>query len=432
MVSFKRLLFFALFLCLARSAATLEQQPGLKGGGEHDNLFGQNLFSFQTFLFADPDSSNQTRVIFFFSLVNDLLTFIKQSDSSFEAHYEISVVIYNLQKQALAERSVRRRVATASFAATNSRLMPLREKLMISLPAGDYLAHLRLIDREAGQILQREKKLQIRAFDRTRLQFSDLVFADSVDCTSNNALQSLAPNSRDVYDRQESAFRAFMRIYPPLEAVDSLVIQAKVYDPEGRQVFEQIQIFREWPEQGADYCLDFKENLRTPGQHTLRIAGAAGGLSARIQRQFRVFWGDLDLKEMNADVLIDQLKLIAPKELIRRLREADDEKRAELIEEFWKNRDPNPHTQANELEEEFYRRIDFANRNFSEIVTNRQGWETDRGRIYITNGPPTEVEKQPATIDRPSAEIWFYASLNKRYIFSDRNGSGHYRLVKVE
>ena len=103
-----------------------------------------------------------------------------------------------------------------------------------------------------------------------------------------------------------------------------------------------------------------------------------------------------------------------------------------VFNEFWTQRDPTPGTYRNELKEEFFKRVDFANQNFPEIVTGREGWETDRGKIYIKNGPPDELDRQPTEINMPTAEIWFYAKQNKRFIFSDRQGNGVYRLVKVE
>jgi GWxTD domain-containing protein len=60
-----------------------------------------------------------------------------------------------------------------------------------------------------------------------------------------------------------------------------------------------------------------------------------------------------------------------------------------FIEEFWQKRDPTPGTQENEFKEEHYRRIAYVNEHFTSYVP---GWKTDRGRIYITFGPPDEIE----------------------------------------
>src|ERR1700686_3475546 len=62
-----------------------------------------------------------------------------------------------------------------------------------------------------------------------------------------------------------------------------------------------------------------------------------------------------------------------------------DEEREQFIEQFRLRRDPPPDTVENEFKEEHYRRIAYANENFASSVP---GWKTDRGRLYITYGPP--------------------------------------------
>jgi len=66
-----------------------------------------------------------------------------------------------------------------------------------------------------------------------------------------------------------------------------------------------------------------------------------------------------------------------------------DEEREQFIEQFWLRRDPTPDTIENEYKEEHYRRIAYANEHFASGIP---GWKTDRGRIYITYGPPDEIE----------------------------------------
>jgi GWxTD domain-containing protein len=80
-----------------------------------------------------------------------------------------------------------------------------------------------------------------------------------------------------------------------------------------------------------------------------------------------------------------------------------DEEREQFIEQFWLRRDPTPDTVENEFKEEHYRRIAYTNENFASGIP---GWKTDRGRIYITYGPPDEKETHPSggTYERPIDE----------------------------
>ncbi len=80
-----------------------------------------------------------------------------------------------------------------------------------------------------------------------------------------------------------------------------------------------------------------------------------------------------------------------------------DEEREQFIEGFWLRRDPTPDSQENEFKEEHYRRIAYANERYASGIP---GWKTDRGRIYITYGPPDEIESHPSggTYERPIEE----------------------------
>jgi GWxTD domain-containing protein len=124
---------------------------------------------------------------------------------------------------------------------------------------------------------------------------------------------------------------------------------------------------------------------------------------------------------------------------------ATDEEREQFIEAFWRRRDPDPDTEANEYLEEHYERVAYANQHFASGIP---GWKTDRGRIYIMYGPPHEKESHPAggQYERPSYhgggststypfEVWFYRHLpgigsGIEIEFVDPTGSGEYRIAR--
>jgi GWxTD domain-containing protein len=80
-----------------------------------------------------------------------------------------------------------------------------------------------------------------------------------------------------------------------------------------------------------------------------------------------------------------------------------DDEREQFIEQFWLRRDPTPDSAENEFKEEHYRRIAYANERYASGIP---GWKADRGRIYITFGPPDEIESHPSggTYERPPEE----------------------------
>jgi GWxTD domain-containing protein len=123
---------------------------------------------------------------------------------------------------------------------------------------------------------------------------------------------------------------------------------------------------------------------------------------------------------------------------------ATDDERQSFIENFWLRRDPTPDSAENEYKEEHYRRIAYANERYASGIP---GWKTDRGRIYITFGPPAEIESHPSggSYERPIEEgggttstfpfeIWRYRYLegigNDIMIeFVDPTMTGEYRMT---
>jgi len=88
------------------------------------------------------------------------------------------------------------------------------------------------------------------------------------------------------------------------------------------------------------------------------------------------------------------------------LNQASDPGRYEFIERFWQQRDPSPRTTENEFRDEHYRRLAYSNERFRSA---EPGWKTDRGRIYITWGPPDQIESHPSGDGRSGPfEIWRY------------------------
>lgn len=122
----------------------------------------------------------------------------------------------------------------------------------------------------------------------------------------------------------------------------------------------------------------------------------------------------------------------------------NDEEREQFVEQFWLRRDPTPDTQENEFKEEHYRRFAYANERFASGV---EGWRTDRGRIYITFGPPDEIEAHPSggPYQRPLEqggsmgtaypfETWRYRFLegigtNVEIMFVDPTLTGEYHIA---
>jgi GWxTD domain-containing protein len=108
----------------------------------------------------------------------------------------------------------------------------------------------------------------------------------------------------------------------------------------------------------------------------------------------------------------------------------------QFLTKFWQQRDPTPGTDRNESRELFYQQIGIANREYGERGGRgggRPGWRTDRGRIRIKYGEPSDVLDRRTSLGKaPPYTVWrFSRGKDLYYIFADRSGFGNYQLVKT-
>ena len=100
-----------------------------------------------------------------------------------------------------------------------------------------------------------------------------------------------------------------------------------------------------------------------------------------------------------------------------------------FIYSFWKTKDPQPATDINEYRAEYFERLEYANEQFGRI--RRDGWRTDRGRVFMIYGPPDDRDRFPSSAGNYPYEIWNYNSYEGGvvFVFVDERGLNDYMLV---
>jgi len=115
----------------------------------------------------------------------------------------------------------------------------------------------------------------------------------------------------------------------------------------------------------------------------------------------------------------------------RRLwRGLSEQGRRNFIESFWARNNPNPGTEENLFLSTIRLRVNEANWRFSH---HREGWRSDRGRIYIKHGSPDVIDRretdQNSRYSRKNYLVWRYHGSGRNYVFLDFQGNGNFRLV---
>jgi GWxTD domain-containing protein len=101
----------------------------------------------------------------------------------------------------------------------------------------------------------------------------------------------------------------------------------------------------------------------------------------------------------------------------------------EWFEQYWSEQDPTPHTVFNELQAEFFQRVSESNRKFKR--RNFEGWETDRGKIFILYGPPAKIENGRYSSHSLPYLVWEYDE-SLKFVFVDKRRNGEFFLVDTE
>ena len=142
------------------------------------------------------------------------------------------------------------------------------------------------------------------------------------------------------------------------------------------------------------------------------------------QSTFQSYWSEIPTSLLSLDIAIDMLRFITDKNTIDKIDDGSDRARERKFREFWKEKDPTPDTEFNELQTEYYNRIDYAYDNFGS--ENILGFNSDRGKVYINYGPPNDTKRTFPT-DDATTEVWIYN--NQRFIFKATSGFGDFKLV---
>ncbi len=389
---------------------------------------GVPLFYYGISNFA-ADSINQSRLYITMKVPNDELQFLK-TDNGYEAEYEFSVVVFNKKKEQVEGKSFRRKAVVKQYKDTNSNRIFQQFYTPVDLPPGEYKIILGLTDLDTKKTGRRKEKLKVRDFCKRALELSDIIFVQRKNLNSTQ-LSELSPEVEESISDTTQEMFAYFEAYS-LKNFAQYEISYKLLNFRRKKVGEgKLKIPKTGWRTKVFIPIDIA-NLDL-ARYKLALTVKGGGKKQKVERFFYVRNLQVPLAITNLDEAIEQLQYIASRKEMKKLRNAPKDKKKDYFDAFWKAKDPTPGTETNELMDEYYRRVEFANQHFSGF---REGWKTDMGMIYILFGPPNDVERQPFNVEANpfyeteiyAYEIWYYYDLNRRFIFADHQGFGDYRL----
>lgn len=405
------------------AASLLSAQTAADSLERFDKLTSVPAYVLRTYQYAAE--GHKTRLHVRCGLVNDVLQFTRADHGNYEAAYEINLLVSDVENNLVASRIWKREVSVEDFARTNDRRRLNEEHVDFLLAPGAYELRVELLDLHTQRRLRRGYPLLLPDFNAPQLQLSTLAFGARIDSLRYNLLALLSNNPAEP--------GVFYEIYG-VQPSDTVSADYRITDWRNATL-------EEWRSEfvAANSTMQrfepLQSRLKHQGPHRLYVRVAARGQKVEAEADYRVQFAQPPAT--NVDTLLQEypglaylpLRYIVANKEFQRLLAAAAEQRYALVEKFWQERDPSPGTAANELREEFYRRVAFAQTRFALHGIDKAGWETDRGRIYIIHGPPQEVHQQLGELDPTPYEIWFYPEQERRFVFMDKKGSGEFELV---
>ncbi|HLX12030.1 MAG TPA: GWxTD domain-containing protein, partial [Bacteroidota bacterium] len=186
------------------------------------------------------------------------------------------------------------------------------------------------------------------------------------------------------------------------------------------------------PDHSASYLVRWRIQGDTlpEGQYEEKVFVTSGASHTEQVRRFSVRWIDMPRSLRSMERAVEVLLYIAPDSVMNALHHLHGDDLERAFRQFWKDRDPTPHSAYNEAMAEYYRRVDHAVSAFATIGQD-DGFKTERGRAYIIYGAPDKTERAFDSSGRQT-ELWYYTALKKRLVFVDQAHRGDYRLVSID
>jgi GWxTD domain-containing protein len=249
---------------------------------------------------------------------------------------------------------------------------------------------------------------------------SDIEFAWSVDSSRSEAAfdragHRIVPNPERLYGLYADQLKAFFVARSTKSDVRAWHTHARIADAAGHLVAESETTFAAAARVEGSFTFDLTQ---TPaGGYDLEVKAGQEGDPGALTRhaRFSVAWLAPAWFRNPRDVEDEVHFLLSGAEDEEKFVKMGAGEQEQYLSEFWRVRDPDPGTAENEARNTFFRRVEYANRNFEHPGAGR-GMFSDMGRVYIRYGEPSEILRQVI----PSGDNTLRQIINELEVTEDR------------
>ncbi len=383
------------------------------------------------------ETPGKVRLEVYYQIFNKMLRF-ERDRGDYVSDYEVSVVVNDNKGNQVDFFSSARKFRVPTLEKTRSRFDYRVNQVNFDLDPGKYKVEFSLSDGKSDAVLRQDFSVKLKKYDDKGPELSGLEFINNVRARGEQPSSfdkgkfRVIPSVSNTFGGDENPRLMFYtEIYQGREPVEQVLVETIVrHTVKGMVYRDSVYTPLEGPV--AREIRDISLEGLLPGQYELHIylKGRRNKKLDKIQKEFSLRWSYTAMLKYDYDKALSLLAYIAEKAELDSLKGLETyPARLAGFSEFWRARDPAPETPENQIRSEFYRRVEIANLRFSYV--NREGWRTDRGRIYIQYGEPDELDDYPVVPNRRPYQEWHYYrdGRYRRFTFIDENSDGDYRLI---
>lgn len=380
---------------------------------------------FQDFVNFFSDKPGLTRLDVYIQVPYKNIVFIKTGEG-FTAKYSVTASIFDSSKSLLLqEKTWNETINVIDYNMATAKENYNLSKRSFELKPGKYLIRTAMQDLDSKKEATSEVPIVIKDFNKN-MNLSDILLI-AKDANQQES-GSIVPN----INRNIASYKDRVKIYFEIELKDSLEKKVKidyqVNDSENKVIHVEeedrnikpgdnqiLYVMQEFPFEMGNYLI------------TVTLKDQEGNVLGTSNKPFYSHTKGLPFIISDIDKAIQQCVYIATPSEMHYMEDGKDKtEKIKRFLEFWKKKDPSPNNEENEIFDEYFRRVDYANEHFSSYT---EGWHSDRGMVFIILGPPNNVDRHPFEYDSKPYEIWEYYNLNRSFVFVDQTGFGDYRLI---
>lgn len=395
---------------------------------------GEIYFNYDFAVFKG-DAGNSILEIYY-SVNQQSLRYTK-TGNNYEAAAKIDIMITDVRDGKLIYSNVYKTPSVVSDTSRDSNKQKLVGQINYIIPPGGY--KIEISGTDFNDTLKKdvfEKEIITGDDSDKRISISDIELSTMIKKSDNtksifykNTLE-IIPNPSNLFGMNLNEMYYYFEIYNliPENISGEFDINYRIKNLNNEIVINHHKRGKSYSESKADYGKIKIDSLKRGSYFfEVSVTDSAKGINVVKEKKFFIFnnaTGNVSTNQENS-FLKSEYGMMTEKELDEEFEKmtyivndqqrkryeslSDAADKRKFLYAFWKAMDQNTTTPVLKAKQDYFKKVDNANKMFNEAYT--EGWKTDRGRIFIVYGPPDEREVHPFQSATKSYERWTYNTI---------------------